>query len=153
MCGGCAVWQSWATDITHVQNRPYLSVVDTVSRFTMWRLLCNKCAREVCQHFQQLFSDFRPPDSLLSDNSTRSTTATCPIYYNIVRWSKSSVVFNSLRAARPLNVLNAVKRTSGTLEEPIFWFKNTRGVQLASPYEMVFSTRFHMSGEGCRLCA
>ena len=62
------VWQRWAADITHVAGRPYLSVIDTASGFTIWRELRDESGREVSRHLHQLFAEFGPPESFLSDN-------------------------------------------------------------------------------------
>ena len=64
------VWQWWASDITHVNGCPYLSVIDSASGFTMWRHLHSETAKEVTGQFHQLFAEFGPPESILTDNGT-----------------------------------------------------------------------------------
>ena len=49
------VWDKLAVDITHVRNEPYLSIIDTSSRFMIWRKLRSESAREVCGCMEPVF--------------------------------------------------------------------------------------------------
>ena len=139
-----AVWQCWAADITHVQQWPYLSVVDTASGFTMWQALRTESAQETCDHLRQLFSEFGAPESLLSDNGTIFHSR---LFQDLLRhWE---VTQELTCAYRPQGngvveqvhhtVKRMVTRTNGTVEEAVFWLNNTTGEKGTSPFEMVFS--------------
>lgn len=138
------VWQRWATDITHVMDRPYLSIVDSASGFTMWRELRSESAREICSHLQQLFSEFGPPASLMSDNGTVFRSREL-----VALLQKWDVLQELTCAYRPQgngtvervhrSVKRTVARSNSTVQEAVFWVNNTRGTRVASPYELVFS--------------
>ena len=145
------VWQRWATDITHVNGRPHLVVVDTASGFSMWRPLRCESAQEVCGHLGQLFSEFGPPESLLSDNGTvfRSRGASALLE----RWDVQQELAcayrpqgNGIVERVHRTVKRTAKRIDGTLQEAVFWLNNTRGQRAASPYELVFGARPRLPG-------
>ena len=73
------VWRRLATDITHVAGRPWLTVVDCGSGFTLWQRLGRESAGEVVLALRRVFSIFGPPEQLLSDNGTvfRSREVAC----------------------------------------------------------------------------
>jgi ribonuclease HI len=145
------VWQRWATDITHVDGRPYLSVTDTVSGFTMWRALRNESAHEVCGHIRQLFSEFGPPESLMSDNGTVFRSKDMG---SLLRnWEVSQELAcayrsqgNGIAERAHRTIKRTAKRLNGTVEEAVFWVNNTCGERVASPYELVFGARSRKPG-------
>ena len=72
--GHLSVDQNWtrlAGDVTHVDGRPYLTLVDCgPSRFCIWRRLSNEGVSEVLERLSIVFSEFGPPEELLLDNSS-----------------------------------------------------------------------------------
>ena len=62
------IMQRWATDITHYEGKPYLTITDITSGFTIWRVLHSESGQEVVEKMRQIMADFGPPTSLLSDN-------------------------------------------------------------------------------------
>ena len=61
-------WTKLASDIFHFQNDSYLLIVDFTSRFPIVRKLTSMTAKHVASHFSQVFSEYRWPDTLLTDN-------------------------------------------------------------------------------------
>ena len=61
-------WSKVATDIFHYESQPYLLVVDYTSRFPIVRRLKLMSAQCVTEHFKSIFSEYRWPDTLVSDN-------------------------------------------------------------------------------------
>ena len=62
------VWARLACDITHVRGRSYLSIIDTSSRFAIWKIMHTESGTEVSKLLRQVFCEFGPPEELLSDN-------------------------------------------------------------------------------------
>ena len=64
-------WWRLAIDITHYQNRSYLTIIDCgPSRFSLWRQLRRPDADCVVEHLEQAFFERGAPVELLSDNDT-----------------------------------------------------------------------------------
>jgi len=62
-------WKRLATDITHYEGRPYLTVVDCgPGRFAIWRRLTAETADAVGSQLQLIFNERGAPEELLSDN-------------------------------------------------------------------------------------
>ena len=61
-------WSKVATDIFHYESQPYLLIVDYTSRFPIVRRLKSMSAQCVTEHFKSIFSEYRWPDTLVSDN-------------------------------------------------------------------------------------
>ena len=61
-------WSKVATDIFHYESQTYLLVVDYTSRFPIVRRLKSMSAPCVTEHFKSIFSEYRWPDTLVSDN-------------------------------------------------------------------------------------
>jgi hypothetical protein len=140
------VWARWAVDITYVTGRPHLSVIDSCSCFTLWRRLERESAREVCAHLRQLFSEFGPPNFLLTDNGTifRSQEALTLLR----QWDVKPELACAYRSKGNgkvervhRTIKRAVKRTEGSVDEAVFWYNSTCGENPTSPFEMVFGVR------------
>ena len=61
-------WSKVATDIFHYESHSYLLVVDYTSRFPIVRELKSMSAQHIVEHFRLIFSEYRWPDTLVSDN-------------------------------------------------------------------------------------
>ena len=71
--GGLSVHRAWsrvACDITHVQGRAFLTLVDCASGFASWRVMRDETSREVRRVLLEIFAGFGPPEEILSDNGT-----------------------------------------------------------------------------------
>ena len=140
------VWQHLATDITHVKSRPFLLVIDTDSGFTMWWALRNESAQEMCHHLWQIFSEFGPPESLMSDNGTIFCSHLLEIL--LQEWEVNHELPCAYRSQGNRiieHVHRMVKRTvkwaNCTVAEAVFWVNNTCGEHAKSPFELVFAAQ------------
>ena len=61
-------WSKVATDIFHYQSHSYLLIVDYTSRFPIVRELKSMSAQHIVEHFRLIFSEYRWPDTLISNN-------------------------------------------------------------------------------------
>jgi len=141
--GGNELWQKVASDITHVLGVPYLTVIDTYSGFTVWRKLKNESLNEVKMHLAQIFSDFGPPHSFLSDNGTiyRARGMVELMEQWNVKHEYSSAYRpqgNGIIERVHRSIKRTVGRTGRSVEEATFWYNNTTGIHKAVPYEMMF---------------
>jgi hypothetical protein len=150
---GQRVWQRWATDFTHVDGVSYLTVIDVVSGFTMWRRVRKESASEVTSCLLQLFAELGPPESLISDNGTVFQSRAVALL--LQRWEVTQEFACAYRAKGNgviervhRTVKRSVRRTNGSssVEEVIFWYNNTSGKHLVSPYELVFCARSRKPG-------
>ena len=145
------VWQRWASDITHVNGCPHLSVIDSASGFTIWRRLRSETAKEVIGQFHQLFAEFGPPESILTDNGTVYRSR--DLEHLLQHWE---VAHDFSCAYRPQGngtverVHRTVKRSAAragvTVEDIVFWLNNSSGDSKVSPFEMVFCARSRKPG-------
>ena len=61
-------WGKVVTDIFHYESHSYLLVVDYTSRFPIVRELKSMSSQHIAEHFRLIFSEYRWPDTLVSDN-------------------------------------------------------------------------------------
>lgn len=145
-------WSRLACDITHVYNVPYLTAIDTCSRFTVWRRLSSESSREVVQQVRGIFCEFGPPNSIMTDNAlvfrSREFVAL------LDSWNVEQVLScayrsqgNGIIERMHRSVKRAVARSGRSVEETTFWVNNTkRAWQTVTAYEMVFSARARKPG-------
>jgi len=140
------VWEVLGTDVTHVDGRPYLSVIDTASRFTIWRSLRNESSTEIAFNIEQIFAEFGPPAYIMSDNGTVFRSRE----FNelLDKWKVQQVLTsayrpqgNSVVERVHRTVKRTVKRTGKSLAEAVFWVNNTKGKNDSTPYELVFCAK------------
>lgn len=117
----------------------------------MWRALRSESAQEISSHLLQLFAEFGPPDSVMSDNGTVFQSR--EIMRLLHQWEVSQVFScayrpkgNGIVERVHRTIKRTVKRTSGSVLEAVFWLNNTRGIRGASPYEFVFCARSRKPG-------
>ena len=147
-----SVWHRIAVDITHVEHVPYLSIVDTCSRFTIWHRLSSESSEEVVRKLNQTFSEFGPPVCLMSDNGTVFRSR--PFLELLQRWNVEQILTcayrpqgNAIVERMHRTVKRAAKRSGRTVEETTFWINNTKSPsEKLSPYEWVFSARSRKPG-------
>ena len=71
-----SVWERIAVDVTHVNGRPFLSVIDCgPSRFAIWKPLKAESASEVGSALHNIFCEFGPPTEVLTDNGAAFTSS------------------------------------------------------------------------------
>lgn len=144
-------WERLSADITHFRGRPYLTVIDVASRFTIWRPLRNESSTEVSVHLLSIFSEFGPPERLLTDNGCVFRSR--EVKELLKEWevvSELSCAYRPQGNAIVERVHRTVKRSAARsrrgVEEAVFWLNNTRGNSHASPYELVFAARSRKPG-------
>ena len=59
------VWERLCLDVTNYRG-PYLSVVDACSGYVIWKRLKTASAEELCQQMEEIFTEFGPPQSILT---------------------------------------------------------------------------------------
>lgn len=147
-----SIWERLAVDITHVQNQVYLTAIDIASKFVIWRPLTDESAREVTQQMTQIFSEFGPPKSIMSDNGTVFRSRM--VKELLDDWEVNHVLTcayrsqgNSVVERSHRTVKRTVRRSGRPVSEATFWLNNTRGAgSSASPYELVFSATSRKPG-------
>ena len=145
-----AVWEKLAMDITHVEGRPFLSVIDLFSRFAVWRRLREESASEVVGHLNQIFCEFGPPAEVMSDNGTVFRSRQCrellqqwevrPQFSCAYRPQGNSVVERNHRTVK-----RTAKRGVMSAEKATFWW-NTSSDGTVTPFELVFGARPRLPG-------
>ena len=109
----------------------------------MWRRSRSESAQEVAGQFRQLFAEFGPPESILTDNGT--------VYHNrdlehlLQHWE---VAHDFSCAYRPQGngavervhrtVKRSAARAGATVEDIVFWLNNSSADGKVSPYELCF---------------
>lgn len=148
------VWECFSVDVTYVQNKPYLTVIDLASNFTIWRYLRSETASEICSHLMQIFSEFSPPDMLISDNANVFRSA--PMIELMKEWDINqlhSCAYRSQGNGKVERVHRTVKRTAKrsrrSIQESVFWYNSTAGLHAKSPFEFVFGVPPRKPGIAC----
>jgi transposase InsO family protein len=138
------VWEKLATDITHIGNRVYLTMIDVATKFTIWRQLKDESARAVVREFEQVFSEFSPPRSVMSDNGSVFRSREFQTF--LKDWDVKQILScsyrpegNSVVERVHRTIKRIVKRSGKPVSQAVFWLNNTKGVSKASPYELLFS--------------
>ena len=124
-------WQRWAADITHVNRRPYLTVIDAASGFNIWRRLRSENASEICDNLRQLFCEFGPPEHLLTDNGRNFQEK--ELKKLLQRWEVTqefSCAYrpqgNGMIERAHRTVKRTIVRAGISAKEATFWLNNTR---------------------------
>ena len=112
----------------------------------MWRALKEETSGEITAQFSQLFAEFGPPESLLTDNGTVFHSR--ELRQLLEDWeveAEFSCAYrpqgNAVVERVHRTIKRSVARTRRGVEEAVFWHNNTRGGKAATPYEMVFAAR------------
>lgn len=64
-------WEKLGTDIFEFNGSKYLMIVDYYSRFPVIRLIANMTANTICNHFQQVLSEYGLPSHIHADFGTQ----------------------------------------------------------------------------------
>lgn len=149
--GCCEVWKKLSCDITHVEGKPYLTVIDMGSRFTVWRTICSQTASEVIERFREIFADFGPPAFLLTDNGAVFRSGEFKRF--MVEWGvhlQYSCAYRpqgngiSERNHRTVKTMRA--RSSNPVEECVFWYNTSNDHGKPSPYSLLFHANSRKPG-------
>ena len=136
-------WSRVSSDITHVGSSVYLTVIDTYSRFCIWKLMKNETAKEVCFALNTIFSEFGPPKSLLSDNGTvyrSSEMRTLFEHWNVQH--EFACAFrpqgNGISERNHRTIKTMAARSKNSIEECVFWYNVTSSVDGLAPFNVIF---------------
>ena len=120
------VWKIVATDVTHVNGVPFLTLIDIHSGFTIWRRMRNESANELIMCWSQIIAEYGPPEKILSDNSSifksRQMKELCQnweieqVFSAAYRPQGNGVVERVHRTIK-----RSVGRTKRSVEESVFW--------------------------------
>ena len=67
-------WSKLACDIFYFEGDSYLLIVDYTSHFPIIRKLSSMTGKAIAHHMQSIFSKYRWPDTLVTDNGPCSTS-------------------------------------------------------------------------------
>ena len=132
--GSLSVHENWtrlAADVTHFNNRCYLSLVDCgPSRFAIWRKLRDESADSVVPELLQIFRERGPPLEILMDNgaSFRSSAVSVllrswgvkPTFRCAYRPEGNSIVERNHRTIKRM-----AARSNGEPEDMVFYYNVT----------------------------
>jgi len=137
------VWYRVYSDITHFQGRAYLTLVDSCSRYCIWRDVRNESSEEIQKHIESVFSEFGPPSEFYSDNGT--TYQSSRLRKMMENWCVSQHFTSAYRPQgngmcerNHRTVKTMATRTGKTIAECVMWYNGTTGRHQASPYKLMF---------------
>ncbi|XP_067936711.1 uncharacterized protein [Watersipora subatra] len=146
------VWERLASDITHVNGRPYLTIIDCgPSRFSLWSKLANQTSDVVIKQLDNVFRKRRPPKEFLSDNGPCFTSARMKEF--LQKWSVEQILScaykpagNGIIERHHCTIKRAVIRTGKGPEEMVYWYNNTPNSNGIVPVEELYSYRSDLAG-------
>ncbi len=144
-------WFRLAIDISYVNGKPWLSVVDCGSGFNTWFKLRDESAIEIRDCLLKLFTSLGPPHHLLSDNGTvfRSQLIT----QFLKEWAVQLILSSAYRSKgngvverSHRTIKRMAARTGKSVEMCTFWYNVTHGHRSCSPYESLFAVKPRIPG-------
>ncbi|XP_067932922.1 uncharacterized protein [Watersipora subatra] len=135
-------WYHLATDITHYQGIPYLTVIDCgPSRFAAWRKLRNETYSVVMEQLDHIFCQRGSPVKIFSDNGScyRSFKPLLDkwvvnhIYSCAYRASGNGVIERNHRTIKRM-----LARSGGTLNDKLYWYNNSINADGVVPFRRLF---------------
>jgi hypothetical protein len=147
------VWQRIAVDITYVNKKPYLSMIDCgPSRFAIWKSLANETAEQIVKHLRQVFLDRGPPDELLSDYGPCFISAKTEQF--LKEWGVMHVFScaykhsgNGIVERNHRTIKRMAARTGGRIEDMVFWYNNTPNSAEVVPALAIYQYEPRLPGE------
>lgn len=144
------VWKRLAVDITHVEGRPYLTIIDCgPSRYTIWIKLHNETASIVSGHLEHVFQERGPPNELLSDNG--------PCFKSVIaremcrRWNIEQIFSCAYRSSgngiverNHRTIKRMAARTGGSVNNMVFWYNNTPSQDGIVPADQLYSYKVRL---------
>ena len=145
------IWEKLAIDITYIKSIPYLSIIDSASRFTICRRLRNESAYEVCFNIEQVVSEFGPPNCIMSDNGTVFRSRDFKDL--LKRWDIRQIFTCAYRSQGNgmvervhRSIKRSIARSKSGVAEAVFWLNNSSTGESSSPYELLFSMKSKKPG-------
>lgn len=145
------LWEKLAIDITYYNGTPYLTVIDLLSRYTIWRCLRNESSSEVTMNLMQIMSEFGPPQCILSDNGTIFRSREFLEFLS--NWDirhQASCAYrhqgNGVIERMHRTVKRSARRGNRSIEETVFWVNNSKDGDMQSPFELMFSASSRKPG-------
>jgi transposase InsO family protein len=146
------VWQRVAMDITYVNKRPYLSLIDCgPSRFAIWISLANETADQIIKHLNRVFQERCPPDELLSDYGPCFISSKTAQF--LKRWGVDHVLCcaykhsgNGIVERNHRTIKRMVARTGGKVEDMVFWYNNSPNSEDVVPAKAVYQYDARLPG-------
>ena len=133
------VWDRLCGDIAHVRGKPFLTLVDSSTRFSCWFELRNESAEEVSSALMQVFAQFGPTRELLTDNGTVFRSA--DVHTLLLNWEvalRLSCAYrsqgNDLCERNHKTIKVTFARAQRSVQEAVFWYIVTRGACGVSPF-------------------
>lgn len=147
------VWGRLAVDITYVQRRPYLSVIDCgPSRFAIWHRLINETAEAVIRVLSRIFLERGPSQQLLSDNGPCFVSTKTRDF--LARWKVEQLFSCAYRHAgngiveRSHRTIKRIAARSGKpVEEAVYWYNNSPRTNGIVPAEAVYGYGLRLWGQ------
>ncbi|XP_067950476.1 uncharacterized protein [Watersipora subatra] len=146
------VWERLASDITHVNGRPDLTIIDCrPSRFSFWFKLANETSDVVIKQLDNAFQELGPPREFLSDNGPCFTGARMKEF--LQKWSVEQIlscaykpIGNGITEKHRRTIKRAVIRTGKGPEEMAYWYNNSPNSNGIVPVEKLYSYRSDLAG-------
>ena len=148
------VWSRVAIDVTHCNDRAYLTAVDCCSRYAVWKLLRDESAVSVTFALEDLFGSLGPPGELLMDNAP----VFCSEYVSrlLNEWDVKPLFSaayrpqgNGLIERNHRTIKRSVERSGVSVQKIVAFYNNTtHSATGAVPYEVLFVARSKITG--CR---
>lgn len=141
-------WQRLAVDVTHLEGKCYLSVIDCgPSRFAIWRELTGESGKETADKLREIFLERGPPIEIISDNGTNFRS-----HWVLDLCQRWGVHIHFRAAYRPSGngiverhhrtIKQMVARTDKSVAEAVYWYNGSprEGVsEDASPARGVYA--------------
>ncbi|XP_067940533.1 uncharacterized protein [Watersipora subatra] len=136
-------WYRLATDITHYQGIPYLTVIGCgPSRLAIWRKLRNETSPAVMEQLDHIFCERGSPVEILSDNGPcyRSFKPLLDkwginhIYSCAFRASGNGVIKRNYR-----NIKRMLACSDGTVNDMLYWYNNFSNADGVVPFRRLFN--------------
>lgn len=145
------VWDKVYGDITHVGKTVYLTMVDSASKFCIWRKLNNASMNEVSDQIESVFSEFGAPRQFLSDNGTNFRNI--KVSELCKNWDVQQDFTCAYRpqgngiCERSHRTIKTMRARSGrSISECLLWYNGTKGKAGRSPYSLMFHARSRLPG-------
>lgn len=146
------VWGKVATDVTHVDGTPYLTVIDCgPSRFCLWRKLRNETAEAAIEQLNHIFQERGAPARLLSDNGPcfKSTK----MLQFLKGWGVKQDFSCAYRAStngiierNHRTIKRMVARSGKSVGDMVFWYNHSPNEQGRIPVEQVYTYETSLPG-------
>ncbi|XP_067949870.1 uncharacterized protein [Watersipora subatra] len=132
-----------ATDVTHYQGIPYLTVIDCgPSRFAIWRKLRNETSPAVMEQLDHIFCERGYPVEILSDNG--------PCYRSfkllLDKWGVNHIYSCAYRASgnevierNHRTIKRMLARSDGTVNDMLYWYNNSSNADDVVPFRRLFN--------------